>query len=360
MRTVLVTGASGVVGRSAAQAFAGAGWRVLAVSRRNPFITQPGPGEIIHLSLDLADAAASRAALAAYPAIGHLVYAAVAEEPGLVSGWFDAATMQRNLVMLKAVLTPLAEAGALQHVSILQGGKAYGAHLHPVSVPAREDDPRDDHPNFYWLHEDAVRAAAAQHGFNFTVLRPPVIVGGAVGAAMNLVVPIAAYAMLCRERGVPFAFPGGVAKPFQMVDARIVADALLWAADAPAAANQIFNVDNGDVADWRAMWAAMAAALGVEPGEDDPVSLTRTLGESGSLWSSIAAREHLAEPHLPALLGQSHHYADIILGFGQSIAPPPLFLSPIKIRRAGFAAYMDSRETMLFWIDDLRRRRFIN
>jgi nucleoside-diphosphate-sugar epimerase len=184
MRTVLVTGASGVVGRSAVQAFDAAGWRVLAASRRAPSVVSGGAGEIVDLPLDLTDTAACRDAIAAWPQISHLVYAAVAELPGLVAGWRDRATMQTNLAMFENVLAPLCAGGALRHVSILQGGKAYGAHLHPVPVPAREDGPRDDHDNFYWLHEDAVRAAAARHGFAFTVIRPPVIVGGAVGAGM--------------------------------------------------------------------------------------------------------------------------------------------------------------------------------
>ena len=47
----------------------------------------------------------------------------------------------------------------LKHVSILQGTKAYGVHLHPIAIPARESDPRDNHPNFFFDQQDYVRDA---------------------------------------------------------------------------------------------------------------------------------------------------------------------------------------------------------
>jgi hypothetical protein len=53
--------------------------------------------------------------------------------------------------MMQNCLEPLVETGKLQQVTALQGTKAYGIHLHPMPIPARERFPRDDHPNFYWL-----------------------------------------------------------------------------------------------------------------------------------------------------------------------------------------------------------------
>jgi len=58
--TVLIVGASGVIGASAAAHFAALpGWRVLGVSRRPP---DPAPSGYEHIALDLTDAAACRAA----------------------------------------------------------------------------------------------------------------------------------------------------------------------------------------------------------------------------------------------------------------------------------------------------------
>ena len=58
--TVLILGAGGRFGAAAVQAFAAAGWQVLAQQRRAP--AQPLPGLSRHLAVDLADTAALAAA----------------------------------------------------------------------------------------------------------------------------------------------------------------------------------------------------------------------------------------------------------------------------------------------------------
>ena len=45
----------------------------------------------------------------------------------------------------------------LEHVTVYQGGKAYGSDLGPFKTPAREDDPRLMPPNFYYDQEDLLR-----------------------------------------------------------------------------------------------------------------------------------------------------------------------------------------------------------
>ena len=330
---------------------------MLALSRRPPAVAPCD--RLRHLSVDLLDGAACRAALVSETNISHLAYAAVRELPGLIGGWLDPAVMRANLRMLENVLTPLAQTGALRHVSLLQGGKAYGVQFHPIPVPAHEDVPRDPHENFYWLQEDAVQAAAQHYNFAFTILRPPAIFGGATGAAMNALVPIALYATLCREMHLPFGFPGGAVNPFDMVDARVVAETLLWAAEAPTAANQTFNVSNGELAEWRTLWPILAEAFGLPVAADRPVSLAQFLPAQAATWELLARREGLAECSMQALLGESHHYADILFGHGMTRAPHYFFISTVKIRRAGFASCMTSEDTFRFWIDDLMRRRII-
>lgn len=60
-------------------------------------------------------------------------------------------------------------AANFQHITILQGTKIYGLHLHPISIPACEGDARKDHENFFFDHEDDVREMGAQHGFTYTI-----------------------------------------------------------------------------------------------------------------------------------------------------------------------------------------------
>ena len=45
---------------------------------------------------------------------------------------------------------------------------------------------------------------------------------------------------------------------------------------------------------------------------------------------------------LAAMLGESHHYADFCLAHGASRPPPPVLVSTIKLRQAGFAGCIDT------------------
>ncbi|MEZ5257823.1 MAG: NAD-dependent epimerase/dehydratase family protein [Ilumatobacteraceae bacterium] len=181
--TVMVVGASGLVGTAAVERFLADGAEVIAVSRRAPEVT-PSP-RLRHLPLDLRDADACRAAAPSFAEVTHVVYAAVYEMPGLVPGWTDPHQMSVNLQMLTNVLDAVA-ASPVRHLSLLQGTKAYGAHLHPIRVPARESEPRDAHENFYWLHEDLVRERSAREGWSFTIWRLQLIVGPNHGVVMNI------------------------------------------------------------------------------------------------------------------------------------------------------------------------------
>src|SRR5699024_122118 len=142
---------------------------------------------------------------------------------------------------LKNLIVSLQKHNDLQHISLLQGTKAYGAHRHPIPIPAKEYFPRDSHPNFYWLQEDFIRAT----GINFTIFRPQIVFGDVVGVSMNLIPVIGVYAALCRELNYPFAFPGGGEYALEAVDSRLLAKAFYWAAETPAAHNEIFNITNG-------------------------------------------------------------------------------------------------------------------
>src|SRR5947209_7157498 len=144
MKTV-VFGASGVVGLAAARRFASLPEsEVVAVSRRRP----DDLGGAFHLAVDLTDGEACRSAFGAMRDVTHVVYAALQETPGLVAGWRDRELMERNLRMFANAVDTVANASVntLEHVSVLQGTKAYGVHVDAsVPIPARERSPRHPH-----------------------------------------------------------------------------------------------------------------------------------------------------------------------------------------------------------------------
>lgn len=356
-KTVLVVGASGLVGAASVDAFLDHGWDVVATSRRRPEVFTERPFR--HVSLDLRDAAACRQAVRGLADVTHVVYTAVHEQPGLVAGWKDREQMEINLAMLSNVLDPLSEAADLEHVTLLQGTKAYGVHRHPIRIPARERQPRDDHPNFYWLQEDHLRARAGERGFAWTILRPQLVVGPNYGVAMNLPPVIGAYAGICREEGRPFAFPGGLPYVTEAVDTRLVADAARWAATTPGAWGEHFNVTNGEVFEWRDLWPALADVLGVETGPDEPVRLGQWLPTKAEVWERITRRHDLRPVPLLELLGESHHYADFCFAHGARSVPPPAFISTVKIKQAGFCATADTEESFRYWLQVLIDRRVL-
>lgn len=346
---VLIAGASGVVGASAVDEFLDQGWQVVALSRRRPEVASQKPFE--HLSVDLRDAGASRAALSALAGVTHVVYAALFEKPGLIAGWSDADQMQTNLAMLKNFLQPLLDAAnPLRHVSLLQGTKAYGIHLHPMPIPAKERAARDPHDNFYWLQEDYLRATAASAGFTFTILRPQLIIGSAYGVAMNLAPVLGAYAAICREQNEPFGFPGGISYVWEAVDARLLARVFAWAAKTPVAAGQHFNVTNGDVFEWRNLWPAIADTLGVQTGPDLPRSMAEYLPAQSAVWDRIVHKHGLRPVKIHDLVGESHHYADFCFAYGATTPPPPAFVSAIKLRQAGFTEVCDTEDMFCYWL----------
>lgn len=140
---VLVAGASGLIGVAAIEGFLSAGWDVVDISRRKPEL--PSGRDFEFVLMDLRNERAARETLSALDGITHVAYAAIYENADdLVSGWSSADQIQINNAMLRNVIEPLVSGKpTLKHVSILQGTKAYGVHLHPIAIPARESDPRD-------------------------------------------------------------------------------------------------------------------------------------------------------------------------------------------------------------------------
>ena len=354
-KTILIAGASGLVGTAAALEFLDAGWNVVALSRRHPEFLEGR--DYRHLPLDLQNADACAEAAAGLKDVTHVLYAAVFELPGLIEGWSDPVQIETNGRMLRNLMDPLFEAASIEHVSLLQGTKAYGGHVKPMRVPAREDQPRVEHPNFYWLHEDYIREQSAARGFSFTIFRPQLIVGPNYGVVMNLPPIIGAYAAIRRAEGLPFSFPGGADWVWEAVDTRLIARAALWAASATAAADETFNLTNGEVFSWRDMWPALADALGVEAGPDEPLSMAEYLPPRAGLWDEIVRRHGLRPIPLPELLGESHYYADLCFAYGVAEPPAPVFVSTVKIKQAGFTDTWNTEESFCHWLSFLRKIR---
>ena len=357
-KQVLIAGASGLVGYAAMRHFgADPDCDVIALSRRAPDDTHGAR----FLPLDLTDAAACEQLAASLAGVTHLVYAALYERPGLVAGWQEREQIETNDQMLRNLLDPLERhAKNLRHVTLLQGTKAYGVHVRPLSVPARENrSEMHEQPNFYWNQENHLRALQRGKDWTWSILRPVLIVGYSTGSAMNVIPALGVYAALRREAGLDLPFPGGAPRVAQAIDADLLSRAIAWAGEAASARNEIFNIANGDVFVWENIWPAIAASLSMRPGGHVPLSLDRDIRPREAEWETIRARHGLRSGNLRDFVGLSFEYADYTMGYGRNKPGPPAIVSTIKLMQAGFTEVMDTEAMFTKYFAEFQANRLL-
>jgi nucleoside-diphosphate-sugar epimerase len=357
-KKVVVAGATGLVGNAALRHFgASEACDVVALSRRRPRDLHGAS----HVQADLTDAAQCAGIAAQLRGATHLVYAALYEAPNLVDGWRDDSQIRTNDRMLRnlmAVLEPAAP--SLRHVALLQGTKAYGVHVRPLTVPAREGrSEMYQQPNFYWAQENFLRELQQGKAWHWSILRPVLIIGEAMGGAMDLIPPLGVYAAMLRERGRALDYPGGAARVSQAVDVDLLARAIAWAGEAEAARNEAFNVTNGDVFVWENVWPAISDALDMKPGDAVPLSLAQSFPQWIEPWEALRRKHDLISPGLEAFVGLSFQYADYSMRHGQTSPGPPSIVSTVKINQAGFTEMMDTEAMFRKWFGAARESRLL-
>lgn len=238
------------------------------------------------MRVDLNDANSCRAAAASFRYVTHLLYAALFELPELVAGWRDPYQMATNEAMLRHLLDVLEPAAAprLRHVTLMQGAKAYGGHVEPAPVPCHESAPRHPHENFYWLQEDLLKERQSRAAWTFSMLRPQVVFGHAVSSPMNVISALGAYTAIQRELGSPLGYPGGGRFIVAGSDSRLIAQAVEFVATHEIAANETYNVVNGDMLNWHDLWPTLAAHFGMVMGSPTPMSLAKCMPGHADLW----------------------------------------------------------------------------
>ena len=350
---VLIAGALGLVGRAVLDHFEALGWDVVALSRRPPDFESKAR----FLSVDLADAGDCRAKLGPLREITHVVYCALFEKPELGLSWLSEDQIATNRAMLVNFMEALEPGNpGLRHVAMLQGTKAYGAHLGQMPVPGKERAPRHPHPNFYWAQEDFIRARQSGSGWHWTIFRPQAVIGFALGSAMNLLSAFGIYAAVMRELGLPLIYPGQGQRITEATDARLLARAIAWAGAAPGARNEIFNVTNGDVFLYQNLWPALARHFGMEMGSSQPMPLAVVMRDKAPVWQRIVEKYQLRRYSMEELIGQSWQFADFALSRTHSTSS---LSSTIKIRQAGFCDCIDTEEMFLWWFGELQRQRIL-
>ncbi len=147
----------------------------------------------------------------------------------------------------------------------------------------------------------------------------------------------------------------------ELTDAGLLAQALEWAATGKAPSGQSFNITNGDVFVLAHVWAALAEQFGLPYSGPAPATFGSFFSEPASeqAWAALAAREQLLEPSLVRLIGQSHHYLDLLTSARVAAKSAPTLLSTIKLRQAGFAGCIDSRDALFGQLAQMARLRLL-
>src|SRR5580692_11067574 len=347
----VIAGATGLIGSNLAEHLVSKGWEVYGVARK----PQTGIPGVRPVAADLLEPEALRASLAGIDPT-HVFF----------TTWVRRHTEEENIVangaLVRNVLAALERSKNLRHAALVTGLKHY---LGPFEMyakvklytPLREEMPRLPYPNFFYAQEDALFEAAKRQRFTWSVHRSHTTIGYSIGTSMNMGVTLAVYAVICRETGRPFVFPGSPQqweRLTDVTDARVLAKHMEWASISEAGRNQAFNIVNGDIFRWRWLWPRLAADFGIEaaPYPARRMPLEPQLADKGPVWADIAAKHRLVERDLSKLQSAWHTDADL----GREIE---VVTDMTKSRLAGFHEYQPTLGSFLDLFARLRKERVI-
>lgn len=344
-RVALVAGGSGIVGSQLVKTLLKNEWQVISLSRQHAIRRE----EIQQVNVDLLDAQQSTQMLKPLSNVTHIFY----------SAWINAANwtemVEPNVTMLRNLVNNIGNIAPLENVSLMQGYKVYGAHLGPFKTPARESDAGVPGAEFNAAQLAWLSDCQQGKAWHWQALRPGVVGSAVPGNAMNLALSIALYASLCKAHGLPLRFPGTAQTWHSIVDhteAGLLADATLWAATAPGAKNQAFNVNNGDVWRWSELWPLFARWFELECAPPVRLSFQQLFRDYRTAWRALAEQKQLVETDILQL--NNGQFADFVFGWDYD-----MFGDGSKLRRAGFTRYQQTEEMFITLFTHLRAARII-
>ncbi|EKG10612.1 NAD-dependent epimerase/dehydratase [Macrophomina phaseolina MS6] len=391
MPSAIVTGATGILGREIVAELGNnpQQWptvHALSRSKKDSY-----PSNVLHNHIDLTGSADEMAKQLKNVEGEYVFFAAYLQKDSEEDNTRVNGDMLETFLRALEINNTIAQ---IKRIILVTGCKQYGVHLGAPKNPMLESDPWLPEPpyppNFYYRQQRILHSYAAKHKVEWVVTYPNDVIGFAKGNFMNLATSIGIYAAVHRELSRSsnsgaqgeLPFPGSVAfytKFDSFTYSRLHAQFCAWAALEPRAANQAFNVVNGDAESWQNLWPRLAARHGlvVPPDqfsrpapdasdvalmEDPPVSLlAKEAGLEGTVkqshveqridlvkwsqkdevkkaWERLAEREGLEKD---AFEKATWAFTGFVLGRNFD-----LVISMSKARAAGWTGYHDTWESL--------------
>ena len=139
---------------------------------------------------------------------------------------------------------------------------------------------------------------------------------------------------------------------YQVTDTEHLAKAILWMSTSETAANEPFNITNGDIFRWENMWPVFADYFDMELAQPQQIDLPLMMADKAGLWRELVNRYDLQDIPYPQLVNWN---------YGSFVFTPDFDIvsSTTKARRLGFHDVIDSRDMFLRQFEQLRAERVI-
>ncbi|KAH8549734.1 NAD(P)-binding protein [Umbelopsis sp. PMI_123] len=261
----------------------------------------------------------------------------------------------------------------LKSFSLQTGMKYYGAHKGGATLaqyPWKEDAPRNQAKNFYYVQEDVLKDVSIANGWKWFVTRPNIIIGNSNASFMNLAVAVAIYATLLKELGKPLIFPGNAIEYDAVIDhstAENTAAFQLFISTSDNIASGAYNITNGDKPSFKDLWPKIAKYFEMEI--SDPITFDEKAKNPAegsyylqfstvdfakanrSVWDEIVKKHAL----------KSNGFAQATWGFLDGIAGRTWAddSCPEKTRSTGWNRSIDTLQSYFDVFDEMKKDRII-
>jgi len=357
----LIVGSSGIIGFPLSQQLLlRSDWKISGVARKD---YEHRPKEVDLVACDVTNEQDCEAKLSKLKGITHIFYVTWVSRPT------EEENCKVNSKMLQNVLTYVQKGDHnLKYVYLQTGTKHYGNWVGPEKgqrTPAREEDPRLTFPIFYYDQEDVLFKEHQGKSWTWNIARPPTIIGFTTKTVMNLGMTIAVYASVLKEMGQPLIFPyskQAYRATREFVDSRLLCKAIEWMApddirkvnsNRKLAANEAFNIHNGDYYRMENLWPEIAQYFGMEAKlADKPTTVHEIMKGKDEIWDQVVKKHNLKQYKLQDLVTWDFFHQTLSREFDELTLVQ-------KVVRAGFHEQINTETMYVNFFDGLKNSRII-